>query len=68
MQMDDMNDDVKLTTGCLVYGAIALVFLAASVLVGRFFGFAIGLAALLVLVATFLFWLACAYYKTNKDA
>lgn len=63
-----MNDDVAQTVGCLVYTVMLLLAIAACVVIARFFGFAIGLAVFLVLLAVFLLWLACAYYKANKDA
>lgn len=61
-------DDVNQTVGCMVYIVIVLLTIAAAVIVGHFFGFAIGLASMLVLSAAFLLWLACAYYKSNKEA
>lgn len=57
-------EDVKVTVGCMVFVVFGLMVLAVSVLIGHFFGFSIGLATLLVLVATLVFWLACAYYKS----
>lgn len=57
-------EDVKVTVGCMVFVVFGLMVLAVSVLIGHFFGFSIGLATLLVLVATLVLWLACAYYKS----
>lgn len=56
--------NVDATVGCMVVVVFGLLALAVSVLIGHFFGFSIGLATLLVLVATLVFWLACAYYKS----
>ena len=61
-------DDVKVTVGCMVVIVIIMLELAACVIIGHFFGYAIGLAVLLFLTALLLLWLACAYYKTGGDA
>lgn len=61
-------DDMRKTVGCMVYIFFGLMMFATSVIIGHFFGFAIGLAALLVSVAFFVLWLACAYYASSKDS
>lgn len=61
-------DDTRVTVGCMVCIFFGLMMLAMSAIIGHFFGFAIGLAALLVSVAFFVLWLACAYYASSKDS
>ena len=62
-----MDDDVKQTVGCMIVIVLFLLVLAAGVLIGHFFGIAFGLATLLILIAALMFWLACAYYKSEGE-
>ena len=62
-----MDDDVKQTVGCMIVIVLFLLVLAACVLIGHFFGIAFGLATLLILIAALMFWLACAYYKSEGE-
>lgn len=61
-------DEDKQVAGCMVFVVIVMVVLAASVLVGHFFGLDIGLVTLLLIMAIFLFWMACVAYKNDGDA
>ena len=60
-------DEDKQVVGCMVFVVIVMVALAASVLVGHFFGLDIGLVTLLLIMAIVLFWMACVAYKNDGD-
>lgn len=56
--------DEKANVGCLACISLALLAIAGCVLVGHFFGMAIGFAALASLAVM---WVACAYYKAYVE-
>ena len=61
-----MEDENKQTAGCVAAIAFLLLMIAASLVVGHFFGLAFGFAALLMQVAAYL--LMCVYtYQKGKD-
>ena len=59
--------DEKANVGCMACISLALLAIAGCVLVGHFFGMAIGFAALAALASLAVMWVACAYYKAYVE-
>ena len=64
--MSITDDESKQTVGCVTASAFLLLMIAASLVVGHFFGLAFGFAVLLIQVAAYM--LLCVYtYCKGKD-
>lgn len=59
-------NDVKETVGCMFAIALLLLAVAAGLIIGNFFGFAIGMAVTLAVIAVFVLWLAISYYRSEN--